>query len=95
MLGAWIALFVGPAYYFHSRNLDSGAGLDDAQRSMLSSVDDAIQAMETWNADLTWFIFEQQRTQLHNPSTGPVSEVKDDMALELDGVVLRFAEVAF
>ncbi|KAJ5552517.1 Armadillo-like helical [Penicillium frequentans] len=95
MLGAWIALFVGPAYYFHSRNLDSGAGLDDAQRSMLSSVDDAIRAMETWNADLTWFIFEQQRTQLHNPSTGPVSEVKDDMALELDGVVLRFAEVAF
>ncbi|KAJ5986418.1 Armadillo-like helical [Penicillium sp. IBT 35674x] len=95
ILGAWIELFVGPAYYFHSRNLDSGALLDDAQRSMLSSVDDAIQAMETWNADLTWFIFERQRIQLHTPSTGPVTEVKDDMALELDGVVLRFAEVAF
>lgn len=95
ILGAWIALFVGPAYYFHSRSLDSGAELDDAQRSMLESVDDAIQAMETWNADLTWFIFERQRSQLHSSPTGPVAEIKDDMGLEIDGVVLRFAEVAF
>ncbi|KAJ5933696.1 hypothetical protein N7454_006025 [Penicillium verhagenii] len=101
ILGAWIALFVGPAYYFHSsRNSDSAAsglaGLDDAQKSMLDSVHNVIQAMETWNADLTWFIFERQRSQLKRPASKQlVSEVKEEMSVKIDGVVLAFAKVAF
>jgi hypothetical protein len=92
ILGAWISLFVGPEYYFHS-GLDGLSG-DEAQRSMLGSVDDAIRAMETWNADLTWFIFERQRKDLQGSSSGVV-EVKENDVLEIDGVVLQFAKVAF
>ncbi|KAJ5663438.1 Armadillo-like helical [Penicillium longicatenatum] len=92
ILGAWISLFVGPEYYFHS-GLDGLSG-DEAQRSMLGSVDDAIRAMETWNADLTWFIFERQRKDLQGSSSGVV-EIKENDVLEIDGVVLQFAKVAF
>lgn len=27
----------------------------------IDSVENVIQAMETWNADLTWFIFQEER----------------------------------
>ncbi|KAJ5921170.1 Armadillo-like helical [Penicillium verhagenii] len=102
ILGAWIALFVGPAYYFHSsRNSDPAApglaGLDDAQKSMLDSVDYVIRAMETWNEDLTWFIFQRQQSQLQPPASRQlVSQHEvEEMNVEIDGVVLAFAKHAF
>ncbi|KAJ5628706.1 Armadillo-like helical [Penicillium lividum] len=98
ILGAWIALFAGPAYYFHSsRNLDGNPGLDDAQRSMIGSVNDAIQAMETWNADLTWFIFERQRNQpqVHGPVKVNEGIAPSPSSLTVDGMVFQFANVAF
>lgn len=96
MLGAWIALFVGPSYYFHPARgrSDSLHTLDDAQRSMLESVEDAIQAMQIWNPDLTWFIFMQQRNQMTLPAkTGPIKDASE--GLEFDGERMQFAEVAF
>jgi hypothetical protein len=57
LLAAWIALFVGRRYYFHGfRNntlkFDPGEPLVPVER--------AIRAMETWNADLTWFVFTKK-----------------------------------
>lgn len=59
ILGDWIVLFAGPDYYFRStRHAASPAQLgDDAQNRAIESVEKAIRAMETWNLDLTWFIF--------------------------------------
>ncbi|KAJ5737153.1 Armadillo-like helical [Penicillium malachiteum] len=100
-LAAWIALFVGPKYYFRSAGkLGSDSypipGLDDAQKNMLDSVDDAINAMETWNADLTWFLFVQQRDLMEAPSIKPVvSEIHGAMSVNIDGQVFNFAEVVF
>lgn len=95
ILGAWIALFVGAEYYFSGSNAQ---GVDDeAQRSMLLEVDGAIQAMETWNADLTWFVFMQQKQTLQDGTKG-VTRAKaggSGMAYEVGGEVLRFAQMAF
>jgi hypothetical protein len=90
-LGSWIALFVGPEYYFRaSRHTIHPAALDEAQRSMLESVEDAIRAMETWNADLTWFIFVRERMKVADirPVPGP-------LPLELFGETMQFSEVSF
>lgn len=58
-LGAWIARFAGPDYN-SSLNTQSAESL----AVEIKPVKDAIQAMETWNADLSWFIFQQQRTRV-------------------------------
>lgn len=72
MLGDWIVLFVGPGYYFHpSRRAVPSAQLGEAQKRALESVERAIRAMETWNLDLTWFIFTRKRSESFHP-TGPV-----------------------
>ena len=75
-LGAWIARFVGPDYYFldyhHGARSSSSshARIPDSVRDELGSVDDAIQTMETWNADLTWFIFQQERVRVNGIMVG-------------------------
>ncbi|KAL4818758.1 armadillo-type protein [Aspergillus spinulosporus] len=62
ILGEWIARYAGPGYYssrvaFLSKNNDKyPAGVE----TEIDSIESAIQAMETWNSDLTWFIFQQQ-----------------------------------
>ncbi|KAJ6028056.1 Armadillo-like helical [Penicillium herquei] len=98
-LAAWIVLFVGPTYYFRKSGSDSYAvsGLDDAQKNMLHSVDDAINAMETWNADLTWCLFVQQRDLMEAASSVKpvVSEMHEAMSVNIDGQVFNFAQVAF
>ncbi|KAL4867415.1 hypothetical protein BDV12DRAFT_171384 [Aspergillus spectabilis] len=68
MLGEWIARYAGPTYYF-SRQPDSDSvpqtststANKSTQTEETASLKAAIRAMETWNADLTWFIFRQQR----------------------------------
>ncbi|KAJ5287154.1 Armadillo-like helical [Penicillium angulare] len=98
ILGAWISLFVGPEYYFQyhsgtdSRSVGA-SGLDPAQQSMLGSVNDAIHSMETWNADLTWFIFVHEKNKAQSSaSTGSIVEVQEyGMSVEVDGEVLEFA----
>lgn len=93
ILGEWITLFVGPDYYFSVRG---ARGVDDAQKSMLAEVDGAIQAMETWNADLAWFIFMQQRHLWNGEEHVPEGKTGcSGQTLEVGGEVLRFAELAF
>ncbi|KAF7162649.1 hypothetical protein CNMCM5623_007874 [Aspergillus felis] len=62
-LADWITLYVGPNYYsqFHLQAADSASDIPAAQRAELEPVQAAIQAMETWNADLTWFIFQRRK----------------------------------
>ncbi|KAL1964993.1 hypothetical protein VTN77DRAFT_6193 [Rasamsonia byssochlamydoides] len=80
-LGAWIARFAGPGYYTSrvSKNKTKTREADNrlqkkGDRNAAASADDdhlealetAIQAMETWNKDLTWFIFQQERARIIN-----------------------------
>ncbi|KAH2549754.1 hypothetical protein KXW97_008636 [Aspergillus fumigatus] len=64
-LADWITLYVGADYYsqFHLQATVSASDIPAAQRAELEPVETAIQAMETWNADLTWFIFQQRKVQ--------------------------------
>jgi hypothetical protein len=64
-LADWITLYIGPNYYsqFHLQAAISASVIPAAQRAELEPVETAIQAMETWNADLTWFIFQRRKTQ--------------------------------
>jgi hypothetical protein len=74
MLGDWIALFVGPEYYFVSSR--SSTAVDNAASSdVMVSVEDAIRAMEAWNVDLTWFVFMRHRVRTGSVTTGGVEDV--------------------
>lgn len=105
-LGAWIARHAGPDYYsyFHNHHGPvSGAAAEETKAPGSLQVEartaaDAIQAMETWNADLTWFIFQQEKARvleiLNQGRRGPaVQEVTSP--LSLPGGQLRFAEMVF
>lgn len=69
-IGGWIIKFVGSKYYFHF--YDKLTSLPPEQQAIqqfpdkadkgegdMHLVNKAIQAMEAWNKDLTWFIFWQ------------------------------------
>ena len=88
ILGAWIALFAGPEYYFQTSERTPSLASDDQSRGMIESVENAIRAMETWNPDLTWLIMVSHRTK---PSTARVSEVNE--VVDLFGEHLQYAEV--
>ncbi|KAL4924460.1 uncharacterized protein BDV17DRAFT_295355 [Aspergillus undulatus] len=71
ILGEWIAKYAGPTYYFSRTVTASGdnkgasaqGGVNGTETDIESeseSIERVIQAMETWNPDLTWFIFQQQ-----------------------------------
>ena len=106
-LGAWIVRYAGPDYYsyFHNHHGSaSGAAAEETKAPGSLQVEaktaaDAIQAMETWNADLTWFIFQQEKARVlkildQGRRGGPaVQEVTSP--LSLPGGQLRFAEMVF
>lgn len=67
-LGAWITRFAGPGYYnsrisSKRKKTTTQKGYDDNNKD-LEAVEAAIEAMETWNKDLTWFIFQQERAKI-------------------------------
>lgn len=101
-LGAWIASYAGPDYYFAFYRSSSGteAKIPEPLKIEARTVDDTIQTMETWNADLTWFIFQQERARVRDAAgimkTG--FQKRDYVAPgtpSLLGGRLRFAEVVF
>lgn len=99
MLGEWIALFAGPDYYFRtSRHAPSSAVADDVRNHALYSVEKTIRIMETWNADLTWFIFASKRYSAVGKPRKPLSETEAymvGMTVEVLGETMHFAEVVF
>ncbi|PWY93190.1 HEAT repeat protein [Aspergillus sclerotioniger CBS 115572] len=112
-LAAWIARYAGPEYYFSRLQMQtesSQAALQTGGASSLNveieSVESVIQAMETWNADLTWFIFREQKEQLlkmlvktrRTTTAAPkICEVDEDplRSWSVPGSSLRFAALAF
>ena len=59
-LGSWIAFYF-PDYYFTFSWRTADADETAADELQLREVNEAIQAMDAWNPDLTWFIFMQER----------------------------------
>ncbi|KAF3392563.1 TEL2-interacting protein 1 [Penicillium rolfsii] len=90
ILGSWIALYVGPDYYFQASKRTSYPASDNGSIGMVESVENAIRAMESWNSDLTWIIMASHRTK---SSASRVSEVND--VIDVFGESLHFAVVAF
>lgn len=96
MLGSWIALFVGPQYYFLPSRRHTIHSEDLARQSILESVENAIQAMETWNADLTWFIFVDQLNQLQQDSASTGTQRNDaSMTVAFRGEDMYFAAMIY
>ena len=101
-LGAWIARYAGPGYYFAFYRSSSATevNIPESLKIEARAVEDAIQAMETWNADLTWFIFQQEKMRVRDAAgmmkTG--IQKQDDVGpspLSLLGGRVRFAKVVF
>jgi protein-disulfide isomerase-like protein with CxxC motif len=98
-LAAWIARFAGPEYYSSSNQ-----AIPPSLHPEIDSVNDAIEAMETWNADLTWFIFQQQKAQVFDivprkktSATPTISEVHEEQlrTWSSPGNRVKFAELVF
>jgi hypothetical protein len=77
MLCDWVVLYVGGEYYFARGGLGEFGG----------EVEDAVRAMEAWNADLTWFVFMRHRVRM---GAGVVGSCGDD---NVEGVLVGLAEV--
>ncbi|KAE8157589.1 armadillo-type protein [Aspergillus tamarii] len=101
-LAAWIARFAGPSYY--SSHSSSRQEIPSSLRPEIDSVNNAIEAMETWNIDLTWLIFQQQKARVRNITPqrkthcAPlISEISEDplQAWSSPGNKLKFAELVF
>ncbi|KAI9038619.1 uncharacterized protein KD926_010563 [Aspergillus affinis] len=105
-LGAWIARFAGPDYY-NINHVQSHEG-NASPEAEIQSMEEAILAMTTWNADLTWFIFEKQRAQVlglttktrtktRQMQTPMIMEVEDEPLKNwsMPGSGLKFATLAF
>ncbi|GLA78442.1 hypothetical protein AtubIFM55763_011172 [Aspergillus tubingensis] len=75
-LAAWIVRYAGPEYYSSrtrsnkpttttttttTQPAESASATSSSLNVEIDSVENVIQAMETWNADLTWFIFQEER----------------------------------
>lgn len=96
MLGDWIALFVGPEYYFISSR--PSTYVDEAGSGEgMASVQDAIQAMEAWNVDLTWFVFMRHRSRADVVTTGNAGNCggATNIPFGPEGEQVRLAEVVF
>ncbi|RAH86710.1 HEAT repeat protein [Aspergillus japonicus CBS 114.51] len=84
-----------------------GGGEDQTETKSadLRSIEEALEALETWNADLTWFLFQEHRargvgsnTKKTAPRSGPlICEVVEEPLKEwtVPGKGLRFAELSF
>ncbi|KAL4749276.1 hypothetical protein BDW72DRAFT_178537 [Aspergillus terricola var. indicus] len=110
ILGEWVARYAGPGYYssravFLSKDNDNYSASAETE---IDSIEGAIQAMETWNSDLTWFIFQQQEVKFRDgmgPKNGArvceQSEQNDYSgpallsSVAFNGGRLRFAEMSF
>jgi hypothetical protein len=96
---SWIVLFAGAEYYFDStRRGRQTAGSEDPV--LLQSVEGAIQTMEAWNADLTWFLFVQHRCKQRGGGTtqDPVSVGSGEsqwLSVDVFGEKVSFAVVVF
>ncbi|OJJ50568.1 hypothetical protein ASPZODRAFT_148060 [Penicilliopsis zonata CBS 506.65] len=107
-LAGWIARFAGSEYYFrHSHgggthaHLPEKEELSDSLRAQIQAVDDSIHAMQVWNADLTWFLFQKERARVreitqalvHKQTARPVAEIHSAPVLGIPNV--NFAAVVF
>ncbi|KAF9885013.1 hypothetical protein FE257_000836 [Aspergillus nanangensis] len=97
-IGAWITRYAGPEYYFTSFGNTATTALD----SDLEPVDSAIDAMVTWNPDMTWFVFQQERLRAMDTVKSTrkplpmISEVVEEPLKTWSGPRgMRFAEVVF
>ncbi|KAL2800185.1 armadillo-type protein [Aspergillus keveii] len=96
ILGEWIARYAGPTYYFsHQSNTSKTHSEED------ESIQKIIEAMETWNPDLTWFIFQQQRGEISRAlekKSGVQRRNCQTQQVSLEsfaGGRIRFAEMSF
>ncbi|GAD93052.1 conserved hypothetical protein [Paecilomyces variotii No. 5] len=101
LLGLWISAFAGPDYYIKSQSRRK----IKPKSTHLDSVEHAIEAMESWNSDLTWFIFQQVReqdaatTETSRPnsviSTSSSPRLPASLAKLVQSSNMRFAELVF
>lgn len=88
-LAAWVTRFAGPRYYFDIHLQTAG----EAEQSRNEEAESALQAMHVWNADLAWFMFQQERTTVSNGPRSGLETAEEGISV-LCGRV-KFAEVAF
>lgn len=83
-LGKWIVMFAGPQYYYNFHYHDgSSAALLPLHKEDAQAIEDAIRAMEAWNTDLTWFIFQRE-------CQSQIKQEKQDSRLRLPKELERF-----
>ncbi|RAL15247.1 uncharacterized protein BO97DRAFT_385539 [Aspergillus homomorphus CBS 101889] len=108
----WVVLFAGVEVY----DLWVAGGVTQGEKGLggvsgggddIASIQEALEAMETWNADLTWFLFQEHkargaRSRVEKEKTtvtkGPmICEVVEEPLREwsVPGTNLKFADTVF
>jgi len=93
-LGSWISFF-DPEYYFtYNWGASSNASGSESEPAMarnarVGEVDNAIRAMDAWNSDLTWFIFEEGRRVKTSRSVTTCELARIEMRMDLHLQELR------
>jgi hypothetical protein len=99
ILGEWIARYAGPTYHFSLQSRTSTSKSTHSEGD--ESIQKVIEAMETWNPDLTWFIFQQQRGEISRAlekKSGVQRKSCQTQQVSLGsfaGGRIRFAEMSF
>ncbi|PLB39484.1 uncharacterized protein BDW47DRAFT_103118 [Aspergillus candidus] len=76
-IGAWVVRFAGPDAPLQT----SAHPQESKDRAELDTIRDAIVAMETWNADLAWFVLERQRGEVRRLMAGKNSNINAKTAM--------------
>ncbi|KAL4944536.1 hypothetical protein BDV06DRAFT_84106 [Aspergillus oleicola] len=108
ILGEWISRYAGVGYYFsrtsQSTSTQQGpTGTASETESESESIETVIQAMETWNPDLTWFIFREQDARFWRDVEGrktgkgvrPRDGRHEPLKVAFRGGKVKFAEMTF
>ncbi|KAI2788057.1 hypothetical protein POX_f08442 [Penicillium oxalicum] len=92
-LGSWLILYVGPQYCLQADKSARSGESSAVDKDLISSVEKALDAMMTWNPDLTWFIMASQKQKSNSSSINSSSIRRKEHAIEVSGEKLEFAVV--
>ncbi|KKK13423.1 hypothetical protein ARAM_000885 [Aspergillus rambellii] len=107
LLGEWISRYAGATSYFSQLETlpeDTTQIVEQDTRSEAESVQNVLRAMETWNPDLTWFIFQEQKIRFLDSMAGTQENRTSGRHLNRHGALtslsfaggkLGFAEMVF
>jgi hypothetical protein len=91
-LVSWIAAFAGPRCYYDDKSDSSETTLPAGERELVGN---AIRAMEAWNRDLTWFLFQRELVRSTGTTGSRLHKTLEQFNGRTGRSSIKFAAVVF